>query len=107
MPRKRGPNEPSTYQTQPEIPPSVRARYDLICAILGGQTTISDGAEQLQIKRVNMQAVVHRVQAAVVMALAPRQTGPLPKPAREKELEAKVAKLEKENAKLKRQLQAA
>lgn len=107
MARKRGPNEPSTYQTQPEIPSSVKSRYELICAILGGQTTISDGAEQLQIKRVNMQAVVHRVQTAIVMALAPRPTGPLPKPAREKELEAKLAQLEKENAKLKRQLQAA
>lgn len=107
MARKRGPNEPSTYQTQPEVPAELRKRFDVIRAILGERTTITDGAEELQIARPNMQTLVHRAEAAIVTALQPRPTGPQPKPEAEKQLEARVAQLEKENAKLKRQLQVA
>jgi hypothetical protein len=107
MPRSRRPNEPSTYETQPEIPSELNKRFSLIRAVVAERMTISDAARELGIARVNMQTLVHRAEAAIVTALEPRSTGPVPKPATEKKLEARVAQLEKDNAKLKKQLQAA
>ena len=107
MARARRPNEPSSYQKQPEIPAELRRRLDVIRAVIGERTTISQAAEELSIARVNMQTLVHRVEAAMVSALQPKSTGPTPKPATEKQLEAQVKQLTKENERLKNQLQAA
>lgn len=106
MARPRGPNEPSTYQVQPEVPTEISRRFDLIRAVLGQRMSIAEAATELGIARNNMQSLVHRVEAAVVTALLPRSTGKSPKPPQEKALEARAKKLETENAKLKHQLQA-
>lgn len=107
MARPRSPNEPSTYQERPEIPPEIRRRFDLVRAILAERISISDAARELAIARVNMQTIVHRAEAAIVTALMPRPSGPSPKPDSEKALEARVKELEQKNAKLAEQLQAA
>jgi hypothetical protein len=107
MARPRRPHEPSTYQPQPEVPTALRRRFDVIRAVLGDRTTISEAARELSIARVNMQTLVHRAEAAIVETLQPRSTGPTPKSESEKALEAEVRRLERENAKLQRQLQAA
>src|SRR5512146_2835657 len=107
MARARRPNEPTSYQKQPEVPPEIRRRLDLIRAVIGERTTISEAAQELSIARVNMQTLVHRAEAAIVSALQPKSTGPTPKPATEKQLEAQVKQLTKENERLKEQLQAA
>ena len=106
MARPRGPNEPSTYQAQPEVPAEISRRFELIRAVLGQRMSIAEAATELGIARNNMQSLVHRVEAAIVTALSPRPTGKAPKPPQEKELEARAKKLEAENAKLKHQLQA-
>lgn len=107
MARQRRPDEPSSYQPQPEIPPELKQRFDVIRAVIGDRMTITRAAEELGIARVNMQTLVHRVEAAMVAALQPKTTGPLPKPSVQAELEAKVKQLTKENEKLSTQLQAA
>lgn len=107
MARQRRPNESSTYENRPNVPPELEPRLRLVKAILGERTTISDAAKELGIARVNMQTLVHRAEAALVSALQPRSTGPAPKPPTEKQLESRIAQLEKENAKLHRQLHAA
>lgn len=107
MARARGPNEPSTYASQPEVPEALKKRFDLIRAVIGERTTIVDAAKELDIARVNMQTLVHRVEAAILEALQPRPTGPTPIPEAEKKLKTRVEQLEKENAKLQKQLQAA
>jgi transposase-like protein len=107
MARARRPNEPSSYEGAPQIPTEMKQRFDLVKAVLGDRTTISEAAEQLQIARVNMQTLVHRAEAAILGALQPRPTGPTPKSPEQKQLEHRLAQLEKENAKLKTQLQAA
>ncbi len=107
MARPRRPNEPSTYETQPEIAPELKKRYELIREVLADRMTISDAAKELGIARVNMQSLIHRADQAIASSLEPRPTGPVPKPEAEKALEARVAQLEKENAKLHKQLQAA
>jgi hypothetical protein len=107
MARPRRPNEPTSYSKQPEIPAELAQRFTVVRAVLGEQMTISQAARELAMARVNMQALVHRVEAAVISALQPRPTGPEPTPAAQKQLQARVEELEKENAKLKRQLLAA
>jgi hypothetical protein len=54
-----------------------------------------------------MQSLVHRADQAIATAIEPRPTGRVPKPDAVKTLETRVEQLEKENAKLKKQLQAA
>jgi hypothetical protein len=107
MARSRRPNEPSSYYGQPQVPEQIKKRFDLIRAVLGERTTISEAAKELGIARVNMQTLVHRAEAAVVDTLQPRATGPTPKSPMERALEERLAKLEKENQQLHRQLQAA
>jgi hypothetical protein len=107
MARRRGPNEPSTYQQRPEIPPQLKKRYETIRAVLAKQMTISQAAQELNIARVNMQTLVHRVEAAIRRELEPRPTGPIPMPESEKQLNARIEQLEKENAKLRKQLSSA
>lgn len=107
MARPRGPNEPSTYQTRPDVPTTLQPRLNLIRAVIGERTTVSEAARELGIARVNMQSLVHRAEAAILSSMAPRPTGPTPKSEEQKQLEARIEKLEKENARLKTQLQAA
>src|SRR6266567_8214261 len=107
MARARGPNEPATYQAQPDVPRELKKRFDVMRAVIGERRTISDAAKELDIARVNMQTLVHRVEAAIVSALQPRPTGPTPISETEKKLRARVEQLEKENAKLHKQLLAA
>jgi hypothetical protein len=106
MARPRGENESSTYHEQPEVPPELRRRFELVKAILGQRLSISEAARELDIARNNMQSLVHKVETAIVTALSPRPTGPTAKPSREKELEARVKQLEAQNAKLQHQLTA-
>src|SRR4051812_28462396 len=107
MARARGHNEPSTYASQPQVPTELKKRFDLIRAVIGERTTISDAAKELDIARGNMQTLVHRAEAAILEALQPRPTGPTPIPESEKKLKSRVEQLEKENAKLQKQLHAA
>lgn len=107
MARPRGSNEPSTYQPRPEVPSAIQPRFNLVRAVIGERTTTSEAARELGIARVNMQSLVHRAEAAILSAMAPRPTGPVPKTEEQKQLEARIEKLERENARLKNQLQAA
>src|SRR5207302_5615420 len=107
MARPRRPHESSSYESQPEIPPGLKKRFELIRAVIAESTTISEAARELGMARVNMQTLVHRVEAAIVATLQPRSTGPATRPPAEKQLEARIAQLDKENARLKKQLQAA
>lgn len=107
MARPRRPNEPSTYEARPEIPPALQRRFQMIKAVLAGQMTISEASRELGIARVNMQTLVHRAEAAIVSSLEPRSTGPAPKSPTEKALREQVKRLEKQNAKLEKEMQAA
>lgn len=107
MTRPRGDNEPSTYHESPTIPSELKRRFDLLKAVLGNRMTISEAAREAGIARVNMQSLVHRTEAAVLSAITPRPTGPAPKSNTEKELTARMKELERQNARLTEQLQAA
>jgi len=107
MPRPRSKNEPSTYQPRPAVPPEIAQRVTVVKAILGERLTITAAAEQLGIARVNMQTLAHRADAAIIESMTPKPSGPRPRSPRERELELEVKRLQRENAKLQEQLQAA
>lgn len=107
MARPRRPNEPPSYEAQPEVPMELRRRFDLIRAVIGRHKTISEAAQELGIARVNMQTLIHRAEAAMLQSLQPRSTGPAPRSPTEKQLQAQVLQLQKQNDKLTKQLQAA
>src|SRR5262245_27559520 len=100
MGRKRRPNEPSSYQPAPDVPPEMAERYQVIAEVIGGKLSVSEGARRLGMARNNLQTLVHRAQAQMLEALAPRPSGPTPKPTREAELEAEVKRLAKDKARL-------
>jgi transposase-like protein len=104
MGRKRRPNEPPSYEPAPEVPAEMAERYQVITEVIGGKLSVSEGARRLGIARNNLQTLVHRAQAQVLEALAPRPSGRTPKPAREAELEAEVKRLAQHKAKLEEQL---
>lgn len=106
MARKRGENEPSSYQPQSEVPEEIAQRQALVMEVLAGRKTISEGAEELGIARVNMQTLVHRAQAAITASLAPQPTGPKPTPPKERALTAELTKAQKRIVKLEAQLLA-
>src|SRR5688500_1633884 len=99
MTRPRAKHEPSTYQPRPSVPPAIADRVLVVKAILGDRMTITSGAAQLGIARVNMQSLAHRAELSIIEAMTPKSSGPPPKSARERELEQEVKRLEKENAK--------
>lgn len=107
MARPRSKNEPSTYQPRATVPPEISERVTIVKAIIGERMTISAGAERLGIARVNMQTLAHRAESSIIEAMKPKRSGPTPKTARERALEQELKKLERENATLKEQLQAA
>lgn len=107
MGRKRREDEPTSYEPQTEVPAELTQRHEIVLAVIRGEKTITAAAAELGIARVNMQTLVHRAQAAMIASLAPKATGPVPTPARERELAAELKRLQKENAKLQEQLYAA
>jgi transposase-like protein len=107
MARKRGEDEPSSYQPRTEVPAEIAKKHALVMEVLAGEKTISEAAAELGIARVNMQTMVHRAEAAMAASLMPQPTGPKPTPAKERALAAELAKAQKRIVKLETQLLAA
>jgi transposase-like protein len=106
MARKRGENEPSSYQPQGDVPEELTLRHALVMEVLARRMSISEAAEKLGIARVNMQTLVHRVQTAITETVAPQPTGPKPTPPRERALAAELTQAQKRIVKLEAQLLA-
>lgn len=109
MARKRKPTEKPSYEGKPESPATsaMAERLKLVRAVIAKEISISEAARQAGMSRVNMQTLVHRAERALMEALAPRQTGPTPRPARERELKDQAEALRGRVTMLEAQLQAA
>lgn len=101
--KKAGSSRSSTYQTQPSMPASVARRVNMVNAILAEEITVSEGARQLGISRVQMQSLKNRAMAAMAEALTPQKGGRPPKDEVE-ELEEELDHLESLNEELKTEL---
>lgn len=106
MARKRGEDEPSSYEPRREVPVEIERKHALVLEVIAGRKTISAAAEELGIARVNMQTLVHRAQAALAESLMPQPTGPKPTPPKERALAAELSTAQKRILKLEAQLLA-
>ena len=92
-----------SYTKTPEVPPELMERFAVVMATLGGTMSVSEGARQVGLSRVQFQTVVHRALGAVLDSLQPRVSGPKPVPEAERKLRERVQELEEELAEAKEQ----
>jgi Helix-turn-helix domain len=90
----------STYTIQPKLPPEISERYETILQTLNGAMTVTAAAEKLGLSRVQCHTLMNRAAAGVLEALLPRKPGRPATPVRQRELEAEVEQLRRENARL-------
>lgn len=95
----------SPYVKTPEVPAEVAPLYEAVLKVLAGYSTQDEAAEALGLSRVQFQSVMHRGLAGLLGSLRPQKRGRKATPEAEKELRAKVERLERENAQLKAQVE--
>lgn len=92
------------YTQLPAVPPEIVPRLTAVLAVLGGIKTVSRAAADLGLSRNRFQSLMHRSIEALVTALAVQPAGRPAKPARERALQAEVARLTRENTTLRQRL---
>ena len=97
---------PSHYTPSPQVPVELMPRLALILQVLSGQKTVSEAAREARLSRNHFQTLMHRTVAAMVHTLTPKEPGPHPKPPVLGELERKLKRVERENVRLKRRVEA-
>lgn len=93
--------KPTDYEKAPQVPESVRPLYEAVLAVQAGTLTVTEAARQLGLSRNRFQTRMHRALRGLITEMEDKPQGRPPKPQREAELEAKLQRLEKENAQLK------
>lgn len=96
----------STYTPSPEVPPELSARLAVILQVLSGEKSVSEAARELSLSRNHFQSILHRSLAAMIAELAPKEPGRKPKPEMLSELQQRMKKVERENSRLKSQVEA-
>jgi len=100
------PSTPSTYTPTPRVPPELAPRLAMILAVLSGEKSVSEAARELNLSRNHFQSLLHRSLAAMIAELSPKEPGRHAKPAGMSELAQRVKRLERENSRLKKQVEA-
>ena len=88
------------YTPTPSVPPEVTPRLAAIVEVMAGIKTVSEAARSLGLSRNHFQTLLHRGVTGLVEAITPKAAGRQGKTAAMARLEAEVAKLTRENAKL-------
>lgn len=94
-----------SYLPEPQVPPEMMERLKVILLALTGQWTVMRAAQELGLSRNHFQTLMHRGLSGMIEALQPGQPGRPPQPAKEKELQERLARLEKENEKLRQRVE--
>jgi len=105
-PEEHPPSTPSTYTPTPRVPPELAPRLAMILAVLSGEKSVSEAARELNLSRNHFQSLLNRAVGSMVGALAAKEPGRKPKPAVLSELEQRLKKLERENSRLKKRVEA-
>lgn len=105
---EESPNEKSasTYTPSPEVPPELAVRLTAILAVLSGEKSVSEAARELDLSRNHFQSILHRSLAAMIEEIAPKEPGRPAKPPALNELQQRLKRLERENVRLKRRVEA-
>jgi transposase InsO family protein len=97
---------PSHYTKSPEVPPELMPRLAVIVEVLSGVKTVSDAARELNLSRNHFQTILHRALASMVETLEPKEPGRPAKSQALSELEQRLKRLERENTRLKKRVEA-
>lgn len=96
----------SNYRTAPQIPADLAPRLVLILEVLSGAKTLSEAAREANLSRNHFQSLLNRSVGSMIEALAAKEPGRKPKPQALGELEQRLKKLERENSRLKKRVEA-
>ena len=96
----------SNYTPSPEIPQELAPRLALILEVLSGTKSLSEAAREANLSRNHFQSLLNRSLSSMVQALRPQEPGRKPKPQALSELEQRLKRLEKENTRLKKRVEA-
>jgi transposase-like protein len=96
----------STYTSAPEVPQDLAPRLALILEVLSGAKTVSEAARAANLSRNHFQSLLNRSLGSMIEALNPKGPGRKPKPEALSELEERLKKLERENNRLKKRVEA-
>lgn len=101
------PKDPSSsYTSAPQIPPDLAPRLVLILQVLSGAKSVSEAAREANLSRNHFQSLLNRAVGSMIGALAAKEPGRQPKPPVLNELEQRLKKLERENSRLKKRVEA-
>lgn len=89
------------YTPAPDVPPEVMQRLAVLVEVLAGMKSVSEGARALNLSRNHFQTLLHRGLAGMLQEVTPHAAGRPAKPEALANLEAELAKLRRENEKLK------
>jgi transposase InsO family protein len=104
---EESPKKPSsTYTPTPEVPPDLAPRLTLILQVLSGVKTLSEAAREANLSRNHFQSLLNRSVGSMIEALMPQEPGRKSKPAIQSDLEHRLRKLERENSRLKKRVEA-
>src|SRR5437870_1207412 len=93
------------YTPEPQVPQEMLERYQAILMALIGQWKVSEAADRVNLARNHFQTLMHRAMLGMIEALEPKKSGRPSTPQEQKELQARVEKLEKENQRLRERVE--
>lgn len=96
----------SNYTPTPQVPQDVAPRLVLILQVLCGAKTLSEAAREANLSRNHFQSLINRSLHSMIEALNPKEPGRKPKSEALSELQRRLKKLEKENSRLKKRVEA-
>jgi transposase InsO family protein len=101
------PKEPSSaYTPTPAVPQELAPRLALILEVLSGVKSLAQAAREANLSRNHFQSLLNRSLGSMVAALTPQEPGRKPKQQALSALEQRLKKLERENSRLKKRVEA-
>jgi transposase InsO family protein len=101
------PKDPhSSYTPTPQVPEELAPRLVLILEVLSGAKSLSEAAREANLSRNHFQSILNRSLHSMIEALNPKDPGRKPKPQALSELEQRLKRLERENNRLKKRVEA-
>src|SRR5688572_6887310 len=100
------PKQARSYTPEPQLPPELMPRMAAIVQVLAGMKNLSQAAREVGLSRNHFQSLLHRSLLGMIETLAVKPAGRRAKPALQSELERQIKRLERENARLKKRVQA-
>lgn len=96
----------STYTPSPEVPEELAPRLAAILQVLSGQKSMSEAAREMNLSRNHFQSILHRSVAAMLETLTPKEPGRQPRSEELTQMQRQLKKLERENGRLRRRVEA-